>query len=409
MKKTSSLALLILLLIIGNTTNTFANTGNINVIVDNEKLEVNGISENGTTLLPLRVTFESLGAKVYWNQAEQKITGVKGDVVIVLKLDNKIATINNHELPLDVPPKLIKGNTYVPVRFIAEALGADVIWNNSTKTVSINIDTNHPFFQAMGKVNNDYPSFLDDKTLIEKIRQRVCYDYRLVMADNVFLKLQKEFPGKEGTAQIGDTTVIMTSSRPKKKINSPYPYYLDDKDVENSIMIGEANGLSIVNNYNHILTSTTAPKEDNYIIVGTPSNIIKILSAHDYSKDIIDETSNRMMTFDKCSFMVFLSNDFLKKNNVLDLNESIRKSQIYFGLSQSPSKYDNLPYKAIQKSHSHIEDEDIFNLDSGKLVIARYDSFDSTNFSLDEPLGFFIHFKNHDTELYFPMHFNDYL
>ncbi len=38
-------------------------------------------------------------------------------------------------------PFLLNGTTYVPLRFISEALGADVDWNGATSTISINLDT----------------------------------------------------------------------------------------------------------------------------------------------------------------------------------------------------------------------------------------------------------------------------
>ncbi|OMF33746.1 hypothetical protein BK133_13215 [Paenibacillus sp. FSL H8-0548] len=38
---------------------------------------------------------------------------------------------------LDAPATIIKGSTLVPVRFIAESLGADVKWDTTTSTVNI--------------------------------------------------------------------------------------------------------------------------------------------------------------------------------------------------------------------------------------------------------------------------------
>ena len=45
-------------------------------------------------------------------------------------------TVDNKPLKTDVSPVIIDGRTLVPVRSIFEELGADVIWNNETKTVS---------------------------------------------------------------------------------------------------------------------------------------------------------------------------------------------------------------------------------------------------------------------------------
>lgn len=88
--------------------------------------------------MPLRAIFESLGATVDWDQETKTVTGTQGDKIIKLQIDNKVATVNDVDVALDVPGIIIDGNTYVPVRFIAESLGAIVNWDNNTKTVNIN-------------------------------------------------------------------------------------------------------------------------------------------------------------------------------------------------------------------------------------------------------------------------------
>ena len=45
--------------------------------------------------------------------------------------------VNDTKLQFDVPPIFINGRTMVPIRMVFESLGADVEWNNDTKTASI--------------------------------------------------------------------------------------------------------------------------------------------------------------------------------------------------------------------------------------------------------------------------------
>lgn len=46
--------------------------------------------------------------------------------------DNPIKLfVNGQEIKPDVPPQLINGRTMVPIRWVAEALGADVHWSNN--------------------------------------------------------------------------------------------------------------------------------------------------------------------------------------------------------------------------------------------------------------------------------------
>lgn len=129
-------SILLIILILGST--VFAEP--IKVMVENSYLEllIDPVSEDGRTLVPLRAIFEAMGATVEWEQSTKTITGVQGDKIIILQLDNKIATVNGKEVELDVPAKAINGTTLVPVRFIAESLGAEVDWDQSSKTVLVN-------------------------------------------------------------------------------------------------------------------------------------------------------------------------------------------------------------------------------------------------------------------------------
>lgn len=93
---------------------------------------------DNTTLVPMRMIFETFGATVNWDAATKTITAVKGNTTIVLRIGSKTAKKNNQDLALTVAPQLIDGRTMVPLRFVSESLGARVDWNAATKTVTIN-------------------------------------------------------------------------------------------------------------------------------------------------------------------------------------------------------------------------------------------------------------------------------
>lgn len=95
------------------------------------------IAESGRTLVPLRAIFEAFGAEVSWDQATQSVTAVKGDTTIKLTLGSTAAYKNGTLITLDVPAKALNGRTLVPVRFIGESFGAEVGWDQATKTVII--------------------------------------------------------------------------------------------------------------------------------------------------------------------------------------------------------------------------------------------------------------------------------
>ncbi|GGA15109.1 hypothetical protein GCM10008018_69880 [Paenibacillus marchantiophytorum] len=92
---------------------------------------------DGSTLVPLRKIFETLGAEVHWDGATSTVTAKKDKHTITLTVGNQIATLNGQPIHLDTSPTIINGNTLVPVRFIAESLGARVSWISETKTVQL--------------------------------------------------------------------------------------------------------------------------------------------------------------------------------------------------------------------------------------------------------------------------------
>jgi N-acetylmuramoyl-L-alanine amidase len=97
--------------------------------------EVSPILIGNTTMVPIRIISENLGAKVTWTQEESKVTIQKGLTQIILWINKKEALVNAKSYPLEEASQLIAGNTLVPVRLIAENLGLDVKWDNSDRSV----------------------------------------------------------------------------------------------------------------------------------------------------------------------------------------------------------------------------------------------------------------------------------
>ncbi len=91
----------------------------------------------GSTLVPLRAIFEKLGATIDWNEKEQSVTAKKGTTTVYLKIGDKNVTVGGSAKTLEVPAQIVNGHTMVPVRFIGEALGAEVKWEPSSKIVII--------------------------------------------------------------------------------------------------------------------------------------------------------------------------------------------------------------------------------------------------------------------------------
>ena len=111
----------------------------IRVIVDGEQLafDVDPVIENDRTLVPMRLIFEALGADVKWDEASRTASAVKDEITVSITIDNAIMTKNGENVTLDAPARLIGGRTLVPVRAVSEGLGAEVEWDSASRTVKV--------------------------------------------------------------------------------------------------------------------------------------------------------------------------------------------------------------------------------------------------------------------------------
>ncbi len=116
----------------------------ITVLVDGNEVQfdVPPVINNGRTLVPVRAIFEAMGAKVTWDDATKTVHSNMNDTKISLKIDDNVLSKNGESIALDVPARLIKDTTMVPVRAISEAYGCYVFWNDKTRTVVVITDPN---------------------------------------------------------------------------------------------------------------------------------------------------------------------------------------------------------------------------------------------------------------------------
>ncbi|WP_144940698.1 copper amine oxidase N-terminal domain-containing protein [Paenibacillus sp. 32O-W] len=111
----------------------------VNVTIDGvlQKFPQSAILYKGSTMVPMRGVFEALKAEVKWDGATQTVTATKGDTTIKLTIGNNYAYVNDQKVALTAEAIIVNGSTMVPLRFVAEALGAKVEWDGATKTAII--------------------------------------------------------------------------------------------------------------------------------------------------------------------------------------------------------------------------------------------------------------------------------
>ena len=104
---------------------------------ENKTNDVAPIIQEDRTFLPIRKIAEALGAEVAWNGEEKSVTITDGEKTITVYIGQNVAVVNGETVTLDASAFIETERTYLPLRFIAENLGAAVTWDAATKTITI--------------------------------------------------------------------------------------------------------------------------------------------------------------------------------------------------------------------------------------------------------------------------------
>lgn len=91
--------------------------------------------ENSRTYVPVRYLAEALGASVNWEGATRTVTLTKEKVEVKLVVGNNVITVNGKGRPMDVAPLIRNGRTFLPARYVAEAFGYQVSWDPRARSV----------------------------------------------------------------------------------------------------------------------------------------------------------------------------------------------------------------------------------------------------------------------------------
>lgn len=117
--------------------------GSSKVAVNNQQLTFSPppYVTKGRTMVPLRLIGEAFFAKVYWNQDDKTITITDCTNQVRFRVGSKKVEIIKIgevlEKEIDVPPEIVSGRTFIPLRAVSDILGAKTDWEPSTKTVTL--------------------------------------------------------------------------------------------------------------------------------------------------------------------------------------------------------------------------------------------------------------------------------
>lgn len=115
--------------------------GTIKINIDGERIypDSDPVIIDGTTFVPIKAIAEKMDFAVEWDGENQLVKVVSADntKTVFFKIGYASTVVNGEELSLSSAPFVLNDRTYLPVRVIAETMGADVDWNGETKTVLI--------------------------------------------------------------------------------------------------------------------------------------------------------------------------------------------------------------------------------------------------------------------------------
>lgn len=127
--------------------NAGAKAASLNLIIDGNNVtkSASPIVKNRRTLVPLRFIGEALGKEVIWNNDEKSVTVSDENTSFKLYIDSKIIDNSDGTLKFtDVAPCIVNRKTYLPLRAIAELMNIGVGYDKASSTVTIDSSTYNP-------------------------------------------------------------------------------------------------------------------------------------------------------------------------------------------------------------------------------------------------------------------------
>ncbi|GIQ67485.1 hypothetical protein DUZ99_08505 [Xylanibacillus composti] len=177
------------------------------IIVNGEHLQVqvDPVYANDRLLVPMRPIFEALSAEVDWNERTKVVTARKGERRLALGIGMEYALIDAQTVDLETPARLVNQATMVPLRFVSEALGAEVMWNAESKTAIINElghDDKYSWSQPTGEAAPPEGGPFDWQTDASKTRPAVSIPDDWKTIDDIRARWQELTPTYEGVPYV---------------------------------------------------------------------------------------------------------------------------------------------------------------------------------------------------------------
>lgn len=140
-KRALSIALVLAMLLSLSVT-AFAAQNDVSIELDGKKVAFTSesgkpfVDVNGRTQVPLRVVMEQYGCDVKWDSMSSTALITKGSTTVTVPIGKSYITVNGKNVPMDTSALVQDGHTYLPIRAVLEAFGANVKWDNGKVSVT---------------------------------------------------------------------------------------------------------------------------------------------------------------------------------------------------------------------------------------------------------------------------------
>lgn len=191
----------------------------------------------GSTMVPMRTIFETFGYTIHWDNETKTVTAENETTLITITIDSPHATVNVTDYTLDAPATLVNGSTFVPLRFIGEASGYVVSWNDADK--SVHIEYSEKQKAALAELN---PGFIEDLTYVKENLPKLHKNLFASISPSEFTaQMDALISGVPGLSQdeiqfklmgivnsVGDSHTV---AAPNKTVNFPLSFFEFDDGI----------------------------------------------------------------------------------------------------------------------------------------------------------------------------------
>ncbi len=123
--------------------------------------DTRGLIIEGRTLVPVRGVFEELGFNVIWDAETQTAFLADSNYTVKIQKGAGTFTTNTKIITPEIPQQVISDSFYLPLRAIADSIGAETEWDNDNKIAIIHYNDKTAFVFCGNVTSNEYFSHND--------------------------------------------------------------------------------------------------------------------------------------------------------------------------------------------------------------------------------------------------------